>query len=368
MPAQPSLAAPRDFPGRRHLHSVPFGGKSGLRKLPKVRPKLSKIQKKALKWASKHPEGDRPAMVARVLATTTTIFQDALQGFIGQPATPTTFAGVQQAVQVYVDNYLYTGTGGNVYPATYTAITTNVTTASTTVNLPMWTAWNANWAPTGEWAHWQGQGNQADLQYNPNDRVQRERLRQERTLQTEAQYQQQRMERAAREAENTRLWEAGAPERAAAAARRAVADAAEQEARKTALKRSYDLLFRHLTDDQKNMLESENRFLITAQSRRMYEIRRGLMHNIFRLDDQGRAIEELCCYIPGVPEGDSLLGQMLHLMANEDDFRRTANRWELRDMSPVDRRLPAAGRVRPTEVGRILVGRSLEGEPQRRVA
>jgi hypothetical protein len=322
--------------------------------------------------------------MARILATTTTTFQDALQGFIGQPVMPATLAGVQQAVQVYVNNNLYTGTGGtattiNVYPATYTTITTNVTTASITVNLPMWTAWNANWAPTnggvtpttaaawanpdmGEqrltsrkqgWARWQGQGNQADLQYNPNDQVQRERLRRERALQTEAQYQQQRMERAARDAEEHRQWEARAPERAAALARQAAEHQARQEALKTALKRSYDLLFRHLTDDQKNMLESENRFLIEVKSGKIYEIRRGMHQNIYRLDGQGRPVEQLCCLPQGqVPEGDVMLAQMLHLMVDEEGFRKVANRWELRDMTgqQLDRR-------RPLTDGAIVVDR-----------
>jgi hypothetical protein len=81
------------------------------------------------------------------------------------------------------------------------------------------------------------------------------------------------------------------------------------------------------------------------------------MHNIFRLDDQGRAVEELCCYIPGVPEGDNLLGQMLHLMSNEEGFRNGSNRWELRDMNPADRRLPLTGHHRPNGEGRILLPR-----------
>jgi len=376
MPAQPSLAAPRNLPGWKPPQSVPFGGKSGLRKPPKARPKLSKLQKKALKWASKHPEGERPAGDNRVWATnagitnTVTLYQD-MQGFIGQPATPATLIGVQRAVQVYVNNNVWTGTVTNgtaatinVYPAdTQTiTITANVTTANTTVNLPMWDAWNANWAPTAgwaqtnwaqeqrqnayrqtEWIRWQGQGNQADLYYNPNDQVQRERIRRERAVQNEAQYQQQRMARAAREAEERRQWEARAPERAAALARQVAEQQAQQEARKTALKRSYDLLFRHLTDEQKNMLESENRFLIEVKSGKIYEIRRGMHQNIYRLDDQGRPVEQLCCLPQGqVPEGDVMLAQMLHLMVNEEGFRKVANRWELRDMTgqQLDRRRP----------------------------
>lgn len=179
------------------------------------------------------------------------------------------------------------------------------------------------------WRTMLGSGDEADLFYNPNDRVQQARIARERRLQDEAEYQRRRMERAAREAEQRRQWEAEDAER-----RQRVA---------AALTRSYELLHRHLTDEQKNMLESEDRFLVTSQSGKVYEIRRGIHQNVYLLDDQGRAVEQLCC-LPrgGVPEGDVMLGQMLHLMAGEERFRSIANRWELRDVrgDQLDRRLP----------------------------
>jgi len=364
MPIPMSFAAPRGIPGWKLPHSVPFGGKSGLRKLPKVRPKLSKIEKKALRWAQKHPEDPNPpnnavTWTSASAATATPTFYGDLTGrygdltgrlnqFVGQPATQATLTAVNQAVRVYT-NGLYTGTGTNGWVNNATVTFTTAATNAITVNLPMsWDAWNTNWTPTtlvtptNDWARWQGQGNQADLHYNPNDQVQRERLRRERVVQDEAQYQQQRMERAARAAEQQRQWDAGAPERVAALARQATAERVRQEAVKTSLKRSYELLFRHLTDEQKNMLESENRFLIEVKSGKIYEIRRGMHQNIYRLDDQGRPDEQLCCLPQGhVPEGDVMLAQMLHLMCNEEGFRKVANRWELRDMrGQLDRRRP----------------------------
>jgi len=370
MPAQPSFAAPRDVPGWKTSPSVPFGGKGGSRKPPKVRPKLTKLEKKALKWAQKHPEGNAPRgnLTTLIASSAATVYcedlrQNALAGFIGQLATPRNLEHVNHAAQVYLHQaagvFYNTPTAGSLNLAGTVAITTTTNTA-TTWNVPMWTDWNANWTPVttasatldgyyprivagNDWTRWQGQGHQADLCYNPNDQVQRARLREARYLQDEAQYQQRRMARAAADAEQRRQWEAQAPERAAQAARQAEEATRQAEARKTALKRSYELLFRHLTDDQKNMLESENRFLIEVKSGKIYEIRRGIHQNIYRLDDQGRPAEQLCCLPQGqVPEGDVMLAQMLHLMVNEEGFRKVANRWELRDMTgqQLDRRVP----------------------------
>lgn len=398
-----------NYPGRTPPQSVPYGGRretSGRRLAPMARPKLTKAMKKALKWARKHPEPDSRRSSARILVprsifpdTVTTVvnLETTLNRYVGSPATQGTIDQMGAAIRLYTAsaaNYdwdrhrrgswetatypTYTpttwGTGtanvatwGVTNNATITLTATNATTATFTVPMS-WTDWNAEWVtpPASgwvdrcrdtEWRHWQGRGHSNDLWYDPNDLVGRERLRRERLILQDAEHQQQRMEREAAAVEAQRRWEAEAPARAAAAA-------ATEERRKTALTRSYSLLFQHLTDAQKNMFESENRFLIVGQSGHLYEIRRGIMHNIFRLDDQGRAIEELCCYIPNVPEGDVLLGQMLHLMANEDDFRRGSNRWELRDMNQTDRRLPLAGRERPAEVGRIALPRAVAPLPQ----
>ena len=94
--------------------------------------------------------------------------------------------------------------------------------------------------------------------------------------------------------------------------------------------RSYQLLYQHLTDEQKTMLENENKFLVVSHKGNIYEIRRGRHMNVFRLGLEGKPVEKLCC-LPGggVPEGDVMLAQMLHLMTNEDRFRKKANKWEI---------------------------------------
>jgi len=176
---------------------------------------------------------------------------------------------------------------------------------------------------------WQGRGNQADFHVDPNDQIQKARFRRERRLQDEAEYQRTRMEREARAAERRLQYE--------------VEEAERRKKRETALARSYALLFRHMTDEQRNMLETENRFLVMSQSGRIYEIRRGMHQNVYLLNNQGHPVEQLCC-LPsgGCPEGDVMLAQMLYLMTDEERFRQRANRWELQDMNgnQRDRRLP----------------------------
>jgi hypothetical protein len=339
----------------REKPSVPFRG-GGPGRLPKKeRVKLTKAQKKALKWARKHPEPEQvprssvtwnPVSVfmetnagyymgtdytARHYDTTgITVYdptngmvrhraiQQALQPYLGQIYTPTTTVAMTNtatnAVQVFDNNY---------------TITFNASSVTTTGTITV----NACRQPT-DWAAWQGQGHQSDLFYDPNDQVQQARIRRERR--DEADYQQRRMEAAAAEAERRRQWEAGAEQRRIEAEQRRVQ-------RETALACSYALLFQHLTDDQRNMLESENRFLIEVNSGRIYEIRRGRHQNVYRLDENGHAVEQLCCLPRGeVPDGDVMLAQMLHLLCNEEQFRRIANRWDLRDMqgNQLDRRLP----------------------------
>jgi hypothetical protein len=376
------LGAPlRDYPGRRPPLTVPFGGRDGSRRLPKARPKLTRLEKKALKWARKHPEQegtsnwDRPwqfhgrIRVFETGVTNTPTFVTNANPYLGHLGTVGTigtddifqgnyFTGVTQGIYLngnLIGNQFQTnataGAGITLHAAPIARITIT-TSAATTVTIPMtadWITWNAEccrpaeWAtaderhfthnpltrPQTEWAGWQGRGHQADLWVNPNDHVQRARIQRERRLAEEARYQQQRMQQAAADAEQRRRYEIEEKER--------------QERRKTALKRSYELLFRHLTEAQKNMLESENRFLIEVKSGKVYEIRRGTHQNVFRLDDRGRTVEQLCGLPMGqLPEGDVMLAQMLRLMVDEEGFRKIANRWELRDISGEvhDRRLP----------------------------
>jgi hypothetical protein len=212
------------------------------------------------------------------------------------------------------------------------SITMNNTSSTITVSDQSWAQWSTSKAPKKKvhdqsWAGWQGGGHEADLWCNPNDRVQQQRLRRARDLATEA-------DRAiARQAEIAQL----AVRREA----RRIEDAARVERRGVAKVRSYNLLHRHLDEDQLGMLENEGRFLIESRSGQLYEIRRGIHQNIYRLNEEGRIVEQLCAAPSGdLPEGDAMLAQMLHLMVNEEGFRQVANKWDFADHRHTeDRRL-----------------------------
>jgi hypothetical protein len=62
---------------------------------------------------------------------------------------------------------------------------------------------------------------------------------------------------------------------------------------------------------------------------RHYRIKRGAAGNIKRLEN-GEEVESLCVHPRGVPDEDANLAQMLHLLHNEDELRRTANITPLR--------------------------------------
>lgn len=382
-----ALTPPPQMPGRPKLHSVPYGGKGQGhgKRLKKRKPaKLTKEQKKALKWARKHPEEGNPSVMVgldltgpvalngpvrmynnniTVTNAATTITGDdttslytpssytptiQLNQFVGQPATDRTYAEIQRAAAAYADQFTATG---NVITATNVYVD-NGTTGAFTVN--DWAAWNQETTGGGlsvwvdvanphpqqnrvqstpryqdtSWAGWQGRGHEADMWVNPNDQLQQRRLRQERDLAAEADRALRRQEQMAQE--TVRREE------------RRVQLAAETERRKAAKDRSYALLHRHLTDEQLTMLENESRFLIEVNSGKIYEIRRGIHQNIYRLNDEGRIVEQLCAAPRGdIPEGDAMLAQMLHLMVNEEEFRRVANTWDMQDhRSNADRRLP----------------------------
>ena len=377
-----ALTPPPHQPGRPKLYSVPYGGRGqghGQRLKKRKPSKLTKEQKKALKWAKKHPEEGNPSVMvgldlngpvplngpvrmydcnittAATVGTTTTIFDNSLlfppptiqlNQFVGQPATDRTYAEIRQTVTAYANQITTTGN-------TFTA-TNDGTTGAITVN---WAAWNqqtpaatgglgvwvdvANphraerevrgYAPARDqgWAGWQGRGHEADMWLNPNDQLQQRRLRTERNLAAEADRALRRQEQIAQNA--VRLEQ------------QRVTQAAETERRKLAKDRSYALLYRHLTDEQLAMLENEHRFLIEVNSGKIYEIRRGIHQNIYRLNGEGRVVEQLCAAPRGdIPEGDAMLAQMLHLMVNEEEFRRVANTWDIADhrAGDVDRRLP----------------------------
>ena len=421
-----ALTPPPELPGRARLYSVPYcgrgqGSKKRLKKQPRV--KLTKTQKKALKWARKHPEpsrvshnngttnasdqvtvtlrgpvtiqgdvhnvnfvrGDHEATITlntgaslyntsftngmdyttpaittgyinpMVTADPVTLYDDnfftrptfvtgntytvtgtvnyGLDQFIGQPATQRVYQEIEQQVTLVTNNIIANG-GDYTIDAGRTIVQD-------------WSAWNTpepGWLASCEkkskfdtqWAGMCGRGHSADLWFNPNDQLQKRRLRNERDVLRAAECAQERME-----------WEANRPAREEAArvatAERQVVEAARQERRALAKDRSYALLHRHLTDEQLAMLENESRFLIEVNSGKVYEIRRGIHQNIYLLNGEGRITEQLCAAPRGgVPEGDAMLAQMLHLMVNEEEFRRVANIFNMADhrAGQVDRRLP----------------------------
>jgi hypothetical protein len=92
--------------------------------------------------------------------------------------------------------------------------------------------------------------------------------------------------------------------------------------------RAKALLYMCLTEEQRTMLETQNKFRVVSNKGNIFEIRRGRMHNIFRLDMQGNIIEEWCVLPPGnLPIYDVLLAQKVSLESDEDDTYARANVW-----------------------------------------
>jgi hypothetical protein len=91
-----------------------------------------------------------------------------------------------------------------------------------------------------------------------------------------------------------------------------------------------ELLVAHLPAELAEEWQSNQQLIIEGQSGTRYGIKRGRVHNIVELDDEGKVVNNLCCLPKAVdgdhlPDGDILLGQILHLKHNEDEFRRVAN-------------------------------------------
>lgn len=109
---------------------------------------------------------------------------------------------------------------------------------------------------------------------------------------------------------------------------RAAAEAARRE-REAADLRSRELLFRHLTAEQRRTVEKNKWFVVVGgKSGITYRIRtdHGIAGNIGVM--RGERIEAtLCCHCSSdIPACDQFLAQKLALMWDEDNFLRTANR------------------------------------------
>lgn len=104
-----------------------------------------------------------------------------------------------------------------------------------------------------------------------------------------------------------------------------------REAMRTAQEAAEKLLVEHVSPVQREMWETEGRMVCRGTDGRRYGIRRGRLHNVRQLTPDGKVEAELCC-LPsgGIPQSDVILGQLLHLQYNTEEFRRTANITQLR--------------------------------------
>lgn len=112
------------------------------------------------------------------------------------------------------------------------------------------------------------------------------------------------------------------------ARQRAAAEAARRE-REAAELRSRELLFRHLTAEQRRTVENNKWFVVIGgNSGTRYRIRTdyGVAGNISVMRGD-RTEATLCCHCGSdIPAHDQFLAQKLALMWDEDEFLRTANR------------------------------------------
>lgn len=86
------------------------------------------------------------------------------------------------------------------------------------------------------------------------------------------------------------------------------------------------LLLSVLTEEQQRELR-EKRY-VTCKSRKSgnrYRVYRGTHGNVRQIDHTGKEIAQLCVQPDNVPEGDSMIAQLLHIEHNEEEFRKTAN-------------------------------------------
>lgn len=93
--------------------------------------------------------------------------------------------------------------------------------------------------------------------------------------------------------------------------------------------RAEALLEETLSEDQRDELKRERYFTVESKtSKRRYRVRAGMgCHgNIEEVDEQGRALSNICCAPRGsMPEADALVGQKLWLEYDDEAFLRVAN-------------------------------------------
>ncbi len=105
-------------------------------------------------------------------------------------------------------------------------------------------------------------------------------------------------------------------------------DGAKRELnRLRSVRRARRLLEEILSPEQREQLKVHGFFLV-RQGNHIYRINRGKTHNVFLVDANGHAIENLCV-IPDdyerVPEEDCMIAQKLLVEADHESFREIAN-------------------------------------------
>lgn len=91
--------------------------------------------------------------------------------------------------------------------------------------------------------------------------------------------------------------------------------------------RARKLLLSVLSRDQRRQLQQLGFFeVISRDGQRRYAIYEGRAGNVYRLDDQGQAVDKLCCH-PAIwcPDSDTMLTQMLSLENEWAAFEHIAN-------------------------------------------
>ena len=122
----------------------------------------------------------------------------------------------------------------------------------------------------------------------------------------------QRIARAARDAQSRREWE--------------VQDRIRRAEREAADRRAEVLLHAHLDREQQQQLAERDWFLHVSKSGKRYRINRGRSANIDVLDANGKVVHSLCAHPRlDVPDADTMLAQALMLKHDEDEFLRMAN-------------------------------------------
>jgi hypothetical protein len=119
------------------------------------------------------------------------------------------------------------------------------------------------------------------------------------------------------------------PQAEAARAERDVTRAEMDAARAKAMN-----LFRsRLTSEQSASWRDHGFIAVRGNQGRSYQIRHRCQtsFNVIELSRRRRLVAAWCAHPTGrpLPEGDELLAQMLYLAADEDGFRRIANKWQV---------------------------------------